>query len=235
MAKRPRTPRRIAADAPAEPDDAFVARVFEVSSWAQKNSQLLILAAVALALLLGGVIYYASYRRDLNRRAVTELERVGNLASFAEPGQTDLAEAELNTFVERFGGTRHAAEAELILAQLQLRRGRPEQAIVTLEDFPRPDRDPLSLQARSLLGHAYEQLGRFDEAERQYLSVADAAQLDFERRDALADAARSRSSRGDHAGAADLYRQILERLEETHYERGLFEMRLAEEEQGMRG
>ena len=40
---------------------------------------------------------------------------------------------------------------------------------------------------------------------------------------------------GDHAGAAELYRQILEGLDETHYERGLFEMRLAEEEQEARG
>jgi predicted negative regulator of RcsB-dependent stress response len=236
MAKRPKTPRKIVTEVPAESDDAFVARVFEVSTWAQRNSQLLILAGITLALLLGGVVYYASYRRDLNRQAVAELERVGNIAAVAAPsGETSAAEAELNSYIERFGGTRHAAEAELLLAQLQLRQGRAEQAVVTLEDFPRSDRDPLGIQARTLLGRAYEELGRFDEAETAYLSVADAASLDFERRDAQADAARARSRRGDHAGAAELYRQILEDLDETHYERGLFEMRLAEEEAGARG
>jgi TolA-binding protein len=181
------------------------------------------------------VVYYASYRRDLNRQAIAELERVGNMAAVAPSGDASMAEAELNSYIERFGGTRHAAEAELLLAQLQLSQGRAEQAVVTLEDFPRPERDPLGLQARTLLGRAYEELGRFEEAEQAYLSVAEAAGLDFERRDALADAARARSRRGDHAGAADLYRQILEGLEETHYERGLFEMRLAEEEQAVKG
>ena len=72
-------------------------------------------------------------------------------------------------------------------------------------------------------------VSRFDEAETAYLAVSEAATLDFERRDALADAARARARSGDHAGAADLYRQILEDLDETHYERGLYEMRLAEE------
>jgi predicted negative regulator of RcsB-dependent stress response len=236
MAKRPKTsPRKAVGASPAEDEDLFVARVFEVSTWAERNSQLLILAGIALALLLGGVVYYASYRRDLNRQAVAELERVGNMAAVAPPGETAQAEAELNSFVERFGGTRHAAEAELLLAQLQLRQGRAEQAVVTLEDFPRPDRDPLSLQAKSLLGRAYEELGRYQEAERAYLAVSDAASLEFERRDALADAARARSRSGNHAGAAELYRQILEGLDETHYERGLFEMRLAEEEQEARG
>jgi predicted negative regulator of RcsB-dependent stress response len=231
MAKRYKTTRRVREpEGPA--DDVFVARVFEASTWAQKNSQMLILAGITLVLLLGGAIYFASYRRDLNRQAIAELERVQNVVAATVPTE---AEAELNRYMERFGGTRHAAEAELLLAQLQLRGGNAAQAVVTLEDFPRSGNDPLALQARTLLGKAHEELGQYDEAEREYMAVADAAELDFERRDALADAARARSRRGDHAGSAELYRQILEGLDEAHYERGLFEMRLAEEEAGARG
>src|SRR6185503_682547 len=119
-----------------------------------------------LFLLLGGVIYYASYRADLNRQAVSELERVGNYAAGATSTE---GEAELNSYIERFGGTRHGAEARLMLAQLQLRGGKAAQAVITLEDFPRGGSDPLGLQARSLLGRAHEELGQLDEAERQYL------------------------------------------------------------------
>jgi predicted negative regulator of RcsB-dependent stress response len=232
MAKRPKTPTRTLEPAAAT-DDVFVARVFEASTWAQKNSQLLILAGITLLLLLGGAVYYASYKRDLNRQAIAELERVQSVvASAALPAD---AEVELIRYMERFGGTRHAAEAELMLAQLQLRGGKAAQAVVTLEDFPRSGSDPLGLQARTLLGRAHEELGQYQEAEREYMAVADAAELDFERRDALADAARARSRSGNHAGAAELYRQILEGLDDAHYERGLFEMRLAEEEAVARG
>jgi tetratricopeptide (TPR) repeat protein len=224
MAKRHPTRRRIVAEKPAEPDDAFVAGVFELSTWARMHSQLLILAGVALALLAGGVVYYATYRSALNRDAVTELERVQQIAMFVP----DQAEAELARYLQRFQGTRHAAEARLILGQLHLSLGRPQQAILVLEEGPRRARDPIGLQSRTLLGRAYEEVGRWQDAEAQYLSVADAAQLDFQRRDALADAARTRTRRGDHAGAAELYGRIVNALEEAHPDRARYEMRMAE-------
>jgi hypothetical protein len=89
-------------------------------------------------------------------------------------------------------------------------------------------RDPLELQAASLLGVAYEQDKRWDDAEAVYLRIADRSELDFQVRDALAAAARIREQRGNDAGAAELYRRILANMDPNAQNRGLYEMRLAE-------
>ena len=92
-------------------------------------------------------------------------------------------------------------------------------------------REPLGPQIGNLLARAYEQQGRFEEAEAEYMAIAADAPLGFQRREALVDAARVRSRLGNHAGAAELYRQVLGALEEADTDlRGLYEMRLAEEE-----
>ncbi len=129
------TRRRIAPDQHVHADDdAFVATVFEVSTWAQKNSQLLILAAVAVALLVGGAIYYASYRRNQDEQAIQALETVQQVVAFGLPEE---AEVRLTEYLERYGGTRHAAEARMMLGQLHLKQGRTDQAITVLEEAKR--------------------------------------------------------------------------------------------------
>ena len=224
MAKGHPTRRRITTELPPS-EDAFVARVFELSTWAQKNSQMLILGGIVLALLVGGAIYYSSYRRDQDRQATTALESVQQVVAFGLPEE---AEIRLNEFLQRFGDTRYATEAQLLLAQLHLRQARPDQAITVLQEAD--DSGPLAVQRRLLLARAYEAAARLDDAEREYLAVADAAEMDFQQREALADAARIRSLQGNYSGAVEIYRRILEELDETHPDRGLFEMRLSEAE-----
>jgi|SRR5688572_4645393 predicted negative regulator of RcsB-dependent stress response len=226
MAKGHPTRRRIATEQPNQSDDVFVARVFEMSTWAQKNSQLLILAGVALALIVGGAIYYASYRRDQDQQAVQALETVQQVVTFGLPEE---AEVRINEYLQRFGGTRHAIEAKLMLGQLHLQQNRPDQAITVLDEA-RGSAGAMAPQVGMLLGRAYEAASRWDDAESAYMSVANDADLAFQKRDALADVARVRTLRGDHAGAVEIYRQILADLDETDPERGLYEMRLTEAE-----
>jgi predicted negative regulator of RcsB-dependent stress response len=224
MAQRHPTRRKVTSEKPDVSEDAFVAGVFELSEWARAHSQTLVLAGVAAVLVLGGGLYYASYKRDLNRRATMELERVSQVAMFV-PAE---AEPQLAQFMQTYSGTRHATEARLLLAQVQMSQGHAQQAITTLEEVSGDD--PLELQARALLGRAYEEVGRHQDAETVYMGLSKDATLDFQRRDALADAARVRSRLGNHTGAAELYQQILDGLEENDAERGVFEMRLAEEQ-----
>jgi predicted negative regulator of RcsB-dependent stress response len=221
------TRRRIAPDQTPVTDDAFVARVFELSTWAQKNSQFLMLAGVALALLVGGAIYYASYRRDVDRQAIQALETVQQVVTFGLPEE---AEVRLTEYLQRFGGTRHADEARLLLGQLHLKQGRHEQAITTLEEARGSATDAMAVQVRMLLARAYESAGRLPDAEQEYQGVANAADMEFQQREALANVARMRTLQGNHAGAAEIYREILDGLEEADPERGLYEMRLAESE-----
>lgn len=229
MAKRHPTSGRRPTQGPTnEPDDVFVAKVFEASVWAKRNSQALILLGVVLAVLVGGGLYYLNYRSTLTSQASLELERIQQTLA---TGDTDAAKAQLGGYLERFGSTPQGDEARLLLGQVRLATDEAELAIQVLEEAGSL-RSPLGVQIGMLLAKAYEEVGRLDDAVAQYTEIADAATLDFQRREALAGAARVRTLAGNHAAAADIYREILEGLDEDVGvdERGIFELRLAEAE-----
>ena len=225
MAKRHPGARRTKQQSGHEPDDVFVANVLHAGKWAESNQQLLTVLVVVLAIVVAGLVYYRSYRSSLNQQAAQQLEVVYQTVSIQD---TEGAINELTTFLERFSGTAYEGEARLLLGELYLRDGRSEQAQAVLEPLGTSPRDPIELQGASLLAAAYEQVGRADEAEGLYLSIADRSDLDFQVRTALAAAARIRSDRGDAAGAIELYERALEGLPEESPDRGLYEMRIAE-------
>jgi predicted negative regulator of RcsB-dependent stress response len=205
-------------------EDIFVEKTLVVSGWARQNRQALTLGAIGLVALLGGALYYASYRSGHLDQAAIELERVRQNAMF---GDSAAATVELTQYIESFGNTPYAAEASLLLGELYLNTGQPAEAVEALAATADP-RDPVGVQAAVLLARAHEQEGQLEEAEQVYLRIADGADLDFQVFEALADAARIRQSRGDAAGAAELYQRILDDIDETAPLRDVFRMRLEE-------
>jgi predicted negative regulator of RcsB-dependent stress response len=209
----------------AHKDDELSARILEFMGWARQNSTVLVIFGVILAVVVGGVFYYVSFESDLEERAVSELETIqATVAS----GNADAARAELAQFLERFGGTDVAPEARLTLGRLHLEGDQPEQAARVLEGSSRAIGEPLGTEIHLLLAKAHEAAGQLQEAEEVFLEVADDARLDFQRQDALADAARVRTLQGNAAGAAELYGRILEGMDEGDPERGRFELLQAE-------
>lgn len=206
-------------------DDVFVAKVLHAGKWAERNQQLVTVLAVVLAIGVAGLLYYRSYRRSMGEQAAQQLELIYQTVAMAD---VEGARTELGTFIERFGGTPYEREARLLLGDLYLRDGSPQQAQAVLRPLGDLPRAPIELQAAALLAAAYEQDGQSQEAERLYLAIADRSDLDFEVRDALAAAARLRTERGDREGALELYERAIEDLEEGDPERGLFEMRIEE-------
>jgi predicted negative regulator of RcsB-dependent stress response len=228
MAKRRPKSRRSADHSKAlEPDDAFVTRLVEFSTWARSNRQTLIIFGVVLVTLIGGIVYYVRFSATLEEQAAVEIERIEQQM---QAGDVATARSQLSQFLDRYGGTDSAAEARLILAQLHLTSGQVQEALSVLEGSDTSVRNPLGLQLEVLRAKTFEAAGRPTDAERAYLRAADAADLQFVRVDALADAARIRMSLGNPAGAADLYERILSDLPEGHPDRGVYQMRLAEAE-----
>ncbi len=225
MPPKHKHPRRRPGSEQHEPDDVFVAKVFEFSTWARKNSQSLILGTVALAVLLAGGLYFRDYRGTLNDQAIAELEVVQQAVAI---GEVDPAKALLLQYLERFESTVYAHEARLLLGQIYLRNQETTQAIELLQPANGFLSSPLGPQLGSLLAKAYEQADRWQDADAQYMRVADAAELGFQRREALEDAARVRERLGDYAGAAELYGQILDELDVGNPNRPLYDMRLVE-------
>lgn len=225
MSKKHPGQRRVATDSKDYEDDIFVARILEIGNWLKANQQVVTVSLVVIAVAIASLLYYRNYRASLTEQAANQLEQIHQSVAL---GDTEGAKNALIVYVDRFGGTPYSGEARMLLGELYLSGNDADQALVVLEPMARSPREPLELQAAGLLGAAYEHEGRWADAEATYLRIADRAELDFQVRDALANAARIRASQGNPAGAAELYRRILGLLDENAPDRGLWEMRLAE-------
>ena len=224
MARRHTSTAKIPARAGDDADDVFIGTTLAMGGWAQRNRQLLVAGGIALAVLLAGLLYYMNYRGGHLERAAVDLERVQQGVAF---GDTATAKVELARYIESFGNTPYADEARLLLGELYLASNQTEQAVEVLARSADVS-EPIGLQIALLLAKAHEQGGSLDEAERLLLRAADRAELEFQSRDALEEAARIRRGRGNLAGAAELYQRILDDLDETSPQRGMYEMRLEE-------
>jgi tetratricopeptide (TPR) repeat protein len=225
MSKRKHPSTRHAPQTPHDQDDAFVAGVIDFSEWARTHRQALTLIGVAVTLLVAGGIYYVNFQRSLTIQAVNRLEDIQQTISLSA---FEDAKAQLSTFLDSFEGTDQAREAVILLGRLHLESGDAPVAISVLERADLGFRDPIGIQANSLLARAYEIRGRWPEAEDTYLEVADRAEFDFQILAALNSAARARRRQQDLAGAAELYERILESFEDDDQDKGLYELRLAE-------
>lgn len=224
MPARHPTARRIHKDQ-ATADDAFIARVLEISAWVKVHRRALTVGVIAIVLALATGVYYRNSRAAISTRATAEL---ATLRQAVASGNRAVAIQDLQTFIGRFGGTPAAAEARLLLGQLQLEEGNADQAIQTLSSVADDLDHPLGASAAFLVGAAHEAANRSGDAERVYLRIADGAQFPYQRQDALDAAARIRLDRGDFAGAVALYDRLLGMLPEDAPERALYEMRRAE-------
>ncbi len=225
MSKRKHPSSRRKPQTAHEQDDAFVASAIDFSEWAATHRQALMLVAVAVGLLVAGGIYYVNFQRSVTIQAVNRLESIHQTIAISA---FEDAKAQLSTFLDQFDGTDQAREAVILLGRLHLESGDAAVAISVLERAGLGFRDPLGIQANSLLARAYENQGRWPEAEDTFLEVADRSEFDFEIRRALDSAARARRRQQDHGGAAELYERILATFEDDDPGRGVYELRLAE-------
>ena len=225
MSKRRHPSTRRVPQTPHDQDDAFVGGVIDLSEWARTHRQALPLIAVAVGLLVAGGLYYVNFQRALRIQAVNRLESIHQTISISA---FEDAKAQLSTFLDSFEGTDQAREAVILLGRLHLESGDAAVAISVLERAGLGFRNPIGIQANSLLARAYEHQGRWPDAEDTYLEVADRAEFEFVIRAALNSAARARRRQQDLDGAAELYERILETFENDDPGRGLYELRLAE-------
>lgn len=225
MSKRRHPASRRQPHTPEQQDDAFVAGVMDLSRWASVNRQLLVLGSVVLALLIFGGLYYLNFQRSVAIQAMNQLESIYQSISISA---FEDAKAQLSTFLDRFEETNEAQEAVVLLGRLHLEAGDAAVAISVLERGGLSLGDALGLQGSALLARAYEDQGRWSDAEGLYLRIADRADLDFQIHDALESGARARHRQQNIEGAAELYERILATFEVDDPGRGVYELRLAE-------
>ncbi len=207
-------------------EDAFVAKTLEVTHWAQRNRPLLTLAVVIVGIGVASLVYYGRYRTQMAGTAATTLEELHQRIAVGDDAAS--VRADLEVFLQRYGGTPSADEARIVLGQLAAELGDLGDAVAVLEPMAGDVRDPLGAQAATLLAAVAEDDGNLRTAEALYERLADRAALGFQVRDALADAARLRRTQGDDEAALALYDRLLEDMDELDPGRGVFEMRRAE-------
>jgi predicted negative regulator of RcsB-dependent stress response len=211
---------------PVDSEDAVLSRALEFSNWARANITIIVAGAVLLAILLGGLVWWRYDRAQRMERAATEFLMVEQQVA---TGNVAVVQQELARYITRFSGTPYADEAAVLLAQLYLQGGNPQQAIEVLQDpASRIRRGNLGAQAAMLLAAAQQAAGDNAGAEATYLRVADQATMTFRQQEALNAAAALREEAGNLAGAADLYGRLAEMSEPGSMDRAVFEMRQAE-------
>jgi predicted negative regulator of RcsB-dependent stress response len=222
IASRPKRPQQ------TEPDDIVLARALQFTEWARKNIVIVTGAAVVLLLLIAGLIWWRMERAQRLENAAIEFLQVEQAVL---SGEQSIATQELQLFVQEHSGTPYADEARVLLAQVHLRSDRTAEAIDVLNPVvERMTDSPVGVQAALLLASAQQAADDPDAAIATYLRIADESDLVFRQQEALVGAALLRQQANDWAGAAELYRRLVETTEEGTPERSVFEMRLAEAE-----
>lgn len=211
---------------PLESESSLVEQALALHAWVRAHTRGLIVAAVGIGFLVAAALYYLNYQRDLEASAAVELEKARTTVL---SGNTSLAIADLQRFLAQYGSARRAREARVMLATLLIQASRPREALDVLGTlWEKPGADPVAARAALVAGAAREGAGDTAGAIQGYLRAAEELQLGFQKREALAGAARLQTLRGDHRGAADTYRKLLALVPDESVERPLYEMRRAE-------
>jgi tetratricopeptide (TPR) repeat protein len=223
MPKHPTSPR--VPRPQTEPDDKFILAVERTTIWVREHSRQLIIGGAVLAIAIAAGVYYLDSQRRVEAEAATRLTEIHQTVL---TGNVPLAIRDLQAYLGTFGGTRAAREARLVLADLLIAQGRPEDAIEALGRLPRDIDEPVGLAAAQLLGAAQEALERHDDAIDTYRRIARNARFEFQRREALSAAARVAMDAGQPQLALEFYDRLLQTFEEGDPDRGYFDMWRAE-------
>ena len=205
------------------PDDAMALRAAELSAWARRNARMIIgIAAVALVV-VGGLLvwkYSQAQRRAAAASAFLSLRANPTIA-------TEAGRRQLETFISQYKGTIEADEARLMLAEIRMNGGAPREAIPVLTPLAGSG-SALAAQATMMLGSAQAQSGDRAAAIRSYEQAAEKASLEYQRFEAMGQAALQHEQGGNFAEAVKVYERMLAQSEPNSAQATVIQMRMAE-------
>jgi predicted negative regulator of RcsB-dependent stress response len=207
-----------------ESDDAFAMRAAEVGDWAKRNIRTILMVAGALGTVLLLAIGYFYMQARNSARASAEYLQVG---ASAAPGPQGIQA--LERFVARYGGTNEGREARLQLAGMYLDANQPARALPHAREVANSG-GVFEYQGQMMLGAVLHRTNDRSGALQAYRDAAAATEVDFQRAEALSQAALLNETAGQWQAAVDLYREMLKDTEEGSMDRSIVEMRLAEAE-----
>lgn len=163
--------------------------------------------AAAALLIAAGAWFMVTAKQRKEQYASRALDEARNAA---EQGNIGLAVQGFTKVVSSYKGTAAAYEASLGIAQARLVSGQNELAIAALTDFLRTNPPAFyAAPANGLLGTAYENTGRWNDALAAHRKAADLAGVEYLKASALLDAGRAARLGGKRDEAIAIYREIL--------------------------
>jgi predicted negative regulator of RcsB-dependent stress response len=211
-----------------ESDDVVLARALEFTEWARRNVMIIGIVAAVLVVTIAGFFWYRTDQVRREDNAAVAFLQVEQSVGF---GSEEAAVRDLRLFIQQHGGTSYGEEARVMLGEVLLRQGQTAEAIDALRPVAdRLDRSPVGAQAAMLMAASQQAAGQQEQAIQTYLRVANETGTVFRRQEALLAAALLRDQQGDSAGAAELFRRLVDLTEPNSPDRLMFEMRLAEAE-----
>lgn len=178
------------------------------TAWLQQHGRTAALAAGTVVVVAAAAWLYVS---SSARKESFASQALTQARASAESGNLPLAASDLNRLTDRFGGTRAADEAVILLSQIRLIQGQRDAAVQSLQQFVRgAHADYVKASAYALLGGGLEDQGKLQEAGSAYREASRAARLDFLKAQYLIDAGRTLAASGDTAGARAAYGEVLQ-------------------------
>lgn len=177
--------------------------------WAVEHTRALLYAAAGVVVIIAAVWMYVTSER---RKEAYASQALTAARADAQAGNLPLAANDLTRLIDRYGGTRAADEAVVMLNQVRLIEGGTQigLAVTDLQSFVRGNHPAYVLvSAWSLLGGALEQQGKFRDAAAAYGHAAEVAPHDFEKVQNLLDRGRTLAVVGDSAGARAAYGEVV--------------------------
>jgi len=175
--------------------------------WARTNIKRAGIGAAVVVVVAGATLAYIQSQRN---KEVYAAQALSQAWTAVESGNMALAGNDLARLVERYGGTRSADEAFVLLSELRLLSGEDEVAVRALQQFVGKRHPKYFLaSAYSLLGGGLENQAKFAEAAQAYRSAAQAADLPFLQAQYLIDAGRAFALAKDTAAAKAALGEIL--------------------------
>jgi predicted negative regulator of RcsB-dependent stress response len=177
------------------------------AEWVAKNGRKAAIGTGFVVLLVAAVFLYRTSQIRKESFASQELTQARNSA---ESGNLPLAAADLSKIMERFGGTKAADEAAILLNQIRMLQGQRDVAVNALQQFVRGRHpDYVEASAYALLAAGLEEQGKAKDAGEAYRQASAKARLDFQQAQYLLDAGRVFAVAGDSTAAKAAYNEVL--------------------------
>lgn len=136
-----------------------------------KNSKVIMIAVVALALVIGGIAAYQAFVKGPNEQkaadAMWKAEEFYRMDSARLALNGDGASLGFVKIISRYGGTKSGNLAKFYAASSYMKLGDFNNAVKYLKDFSTDDK-LIQVRAAGLLGDAYAELGNKNEAVANY-------------------------------------------------------------------